>query len=146
MGKIPFSPELKPFSITQCNCTAIGSCSTFKNKPMARQRCCTNLWPRSLPKPARIGVAIWLYKRPLCHRIQISSPSAATTFFVDLRWLKSLLAVDTPCSGTAIFCSADSPHFPLPSAPHSCGPASPAAIRRALSEQISKEKIFAALL
>ncbi len=41
---------------------------------------------------------------------------------------------------------ADSPPFPLPSAPHSSGPASPAAIRPALSEQISKQLIFAVLL
>ncbi len=36
---------------------------------MGRQRSFTSLWRRNPPDPARMGGAIWLYKRPFRHRI-----------------------------------------------------------------------------
>ncbi len=68
MGKSLFSPELKSYSITQWNCTTIGSCSGKKrtngsaaelHEPMA-----------TIPARSRQnGRGIWLYKRSFRHRI-----------------------------------------------------------------------------
>ncbi len=100
MGKSLFSPELKSYSITQWNCTTIGSCSG-KNEPMGRQRSCTNLWRRFPADPARSrqnGRGIWLYKRSFRHRILRFLLLQRRR--LHLHWPRSLLAVDTPRSWT----------------------------------------------
>ncbi len=58
--KLFFPLQQKPFLITQCNCTSIGSCCTKKKKQMAR-----HMQPAIARQNRR---SIWLYKRPLrCH-------------------------------------------------------------------------------
>ncbi len=62
-----------------------------KNEPMGWQQSCMSWWWRSPPEPARMGGAIWLYKRPFHHRI--------VRFFLLLQRLLCL-AVNTPHSWT----------------------------------------------
>ncbi len=97
MGKSLFSPELKSYSITQWNCTTIGSCSGKKrtngsaaelHEPMA-----------TIPARSRqYGRGIWLYKRSFRHRILRFL--LLQRRWLRLHWPKSLLAVDTPRSWT----------------------------------------------
>ncbi len=78
MGKSLFSPELKSYSITQWNCTTIGSCSGKKrtngsaaelHEPMA-----------TIPARSRQnGHGIWLYKPSFRHRILRFTSTEATT-------------------------------------------------------------------
>ncbi len=95
MGKSLFSPELKSISITQWNCTTIGSCSGKKrtngsaaelHEPMA-----------TIPARSRQnGRGIWLYKRSFRHRILRFLLLQRRR--LRLHWPRSLLAVDTPRS------------------------------------------------
>ncbi len=97
MGKSLFSPELKSYSITQWNCTTIGSCSGKKrtngsaaelHEPMA-----------TIPARSRQnGQGIWLYKRSFRHRILRFLLLQRRR--LRLHWPRSLLAVDTPRSWT----------------------------------------------
>ncbi len=63
MGKAFFPSD---WSLVQSRSHWFVQC--VKNEPMARQRCCTSLWRRNPLEPARMGGAIWLYKRPFRHR------------------------------------------------------------------------------
>ncbi len=87
---------------------------------MGRQWSCTSLWRWNPPDPARMGGAIWLYKRPFRHRI-------LRFLFLQrrrlrLHWPRSLLAVDTPRSWTQRPRSARLIRFFAPQHRSSCGP------------------------
>ncbi len=99
----------------------------LKNEPMARQRSCTSLWRWSSPEPARMGGAIWLYKRAFCHRIsdQYSFsnddlPFADPQDLSTRRWHASL-RIEAAFFSCASRCSR--PLFEPPSA-FSAGPSS----------------------
>ncbi|KAI2660631.1 ORF V: Enzymatic polyprotein [Labeo rohita] len=90
-----------------------------RNEPMTRQRCCTSLWRRCPPKPARRGGVNGYISGRFAIGNQISSPSAT---ILRLRE-RSLLAVTSTCKRSDS--AADSPP-----ADAGCNASSPAAIRR----------------
>ncbi len=97
MGKSLFSPELKSYSITQWNCTTIGSCSGKKRTNGSA----VELHEPMVTIPARSrqnGRGIWLYKRSFRHRILRFLLLQRRR--LRLHWPRSLLAVDKPRSWT----------------------------------------------
>ncbi len=78
LGKSLFSPELKSYSITQWNCTTIGSCSGKKKRTNGSA---AELHEPMATIPARSrqnGWGIWLYKRLFHHRILRLTSTEAT--------------------------------------------------------------------
>ncbi len=72
MGKTNFSQITQAFFNNAVLLHGHWFMQCCKNEPMARQRCCTVLWRRCLPnfaKACQNGQGVWLYKRPLRHRI-----------------------------------------------------------------------------
>ncbi|KAI2663140.1 ORF V: Enzymatic polyprotein [Labeo rohita] len=90
-----------------------------RNEPMTRQRCCTSLWRRCPPKPARRGGVNGYISGRFAIGNQISSPSATILRLQE----RSLLAVTSTCKWSDS--AADSPP-----AHAGCNASSPAAIRR----------------
>ncbi len=99
MGKLFFPFQLKPFQITQCNFTSIGSCSP-KKRTNSSVRVCEPMAMQ--PAIARQnGRVVWLYKRPLrCHISDFFSSATETLprwFFADAmirRWNASAAGLD----------------------------------------------------
>ncbi|KAI2656961.1 Transposon Ty3-G Gag-Pol polyprotein [Labeo rohita] len=98
---------------------------------MTRQRCCTSLWRRCPPKPARRGGVNGYISGRFAIGNQISSPSAT---ILRLRE-RSLLAVTSTCKRSDS--AADSPP-----ADAGCNASSPAAIRRFSRAKRANKALF----
>ncbi len=68
-GKMPFSPELKSYLITQWNCTTIGSCRCRKTNQWVGSGAARTYGDDTRQYSRRNGRGIWLYKRSFRHRI-----------------------------------------------------------------------------